>query len=378
LSKAKIHIVSFDIPYPANAGGAIDVYYKDKNLSEAGCEVYLHCYEYGSRTPQPILEQYCNKVWYYKRHTGLSGLSATMPYIVSSRKGDELLANLLLIDAPILFEGVHTTFYLSHPSLKDRLKLVRTQNVEQEYYKGLKGKATSLLSKVYFAYEAMMLSVYENKMSEADAFLTVSLYDQRFFAHKYPHKPVYFVPSFHSYSNVAIVVGRGDFCLYHANLGHPENQEVLQFLLQEVVPHSAIRFVIAGRNPSEQVINRCKELSNCALINNPDDEVMHQLIQDAHIHVLPTFQESGIKLKLLSSLFGGRYILVNKSMLFGTDFSNVCHIAETGKEFVSIINKLATVPFAQEDIEKRKIAMVRYTNSVNAQNIINILNANTQ
>jgi hypothetical protein len=166
----------------------------------------------------------------------------------------------------------------------------------------------------------------------------------------------------------------GDFCLYHANLGHPENREVLQFLLQEVVPYSNMRFVIAGRNAAPATIDRCKELTNCTLINNPDDAEMHRLIHEAHIHVLPTFQESGIKLKLLSSLFGGRHILVNKSMLFGTDFSNVCHIAETGKEFAAMINKLANIPFTQSDIENRTNALMKYTNSVNAQKIIDILN----
>lgn len=373
MNKTKIHIVSFDIPYPANYGGAIDVYYKVKNLSEAGCEVYLHCYEYGDRTPQRILDQYCKQVWYYKRQTGLSGVSFTKPYIVSSRNGEELLKNLLRVDAAILFEGVHTTYYLSHPALKDRLKLVRTQNVEQEYYRGLMGKATSLVSKAYFAVEAALLSVYENKMTDADAFLTVSLYDQRFFADKYPGIPAYFIPSFHSYNSVAVTPGMGDFCLYHANLGHPENREVLQFLLQEVVPYSNMRFVIAGRNAAPATINRCKELNNCMLKNNPDDAEMHRLIHEAHIHVLPTFQESGIKLKLLSSLFGGRHIVVNKSMLFGTDFSNVCHIAETGKGFAAMINKLATVPFTNEDMDNRKQALFQYTNSVNAQKIIDIL-----
>jgi hypothetical protein len=135
-----------------------------------------------------------------------------------------------------------------------------------------------------------------------------------------------------------------------------------------------MRFVIAGRNAAPATIDRCKELTNCTLINNPDDAEMHRLIHEAHIHVLPTFQESGIKLKLLSSLFGGRHILVNKSMLFGTDFSNVCHIAETGKEFAAMINKLATIPITQSDIENRTNVLMKYTNSVNAQKIIDILN----
>ncbi|MCX6283192.1 MAG: mannosyltransferase, partial [Bacteroidetes bacterium] len=40
-----LHIVSFDIPYPPDYGGVIDVYYKIKTLSEAGVKIHLHCFE---------------------------------------------------------------------------------------------------------------------------------------------------------------------------------------------------------------------------------------------------------------------------------------------------------------------------------------------
>ena len=42
-----LHIVSFDVPYPPDYGGAIDVYYKLKALHEEGIKIYLHCFEYG-------------------------------------------------------------------------------------------------------------------------------------------------------------------------------------------------------------------------------------------------------------------------------------------------------------------------------------------
>jgi hypothetical protein len=42
-----LHIISFDVPYPANYGGVIDVFYKLKNLHKAGVKIILHCFEYG-------------------------------------------------------------------------------------------------------------------------------------------------------------------------------------------------------------------------------------------------------------------------------------------------------------------------------------------
>ena len=42
-----LHIVSFDVPWPANYGGVIDVFYKVKALSAKGIRIHLHAFEYG-------------------------------------------------------------------------------------------------------------------------------------------------------------------------------------------------------------------------------------------------------------------------------------------------------------------------------------------
>ena len=119
-----IHIVSFDVPYPANYGGVIDVFYKLVNLHKAGVKIILHCMEYG-RGEQKELEKYCHKVYYYKRKTSFIHQLSPVPYIVKSRSSKELLNNLLLDDFPILFEGLHTCYYLSDKRLKNRFKIYR-------------------------------------------------------------------------------------------------------------------------------------------------------------------------------------------------------------------------------------------------------------
>ena len=42
----RLHIVSFDIPWPPNYGGIIDVFYKIRALHGAGVQIHLHCFEY--------------------------------------------------------------------------------------------------------------------------------------------------------------------------------------------------------------------------------------------------------------------------------------------------------------------------------------------
>lgn len=139
-----LHIVSLNIPLPANYGGVIDIWNKIKALSENGVKIHLHCFAYG-RQPVSELEDVCHSVNYYDRHTGLKSWFSTEPYIVKSRNNSELLENLIGFDAPILFEGLHTTHFINNKDLRNRVKIVRAHNVEHCYYKGLQKQEQNLL-----------------------------------------------------------------------------------------------------------------------------------------------------------------------------------------------------------------------------------------
>ena len=65
----KLHVVSFQVPFPPDYGGLIDVYYKLKALKEAGCSVVLHTYRY-EVAEQPDLLKVVDAVYYYERFTG--------------------------------------------------------------------------------------------------------------------------------------------------------------------------------------------------------------------------------------------------------------------------------------------------------------------
>ena len=65
-SNKEIHIVSFNIPYPANYGGVIDVFYKLKALRDLEIKIHLHAFKY-DRLESAELEKICESVSYYKR-----------------------------------------------------------------------------------------------------------------------------------------------------------------------------------------------------------------------------------------------------------------------------------------------------------------------
>jgi len=372
LSQNKLHIISFDVPYPPDYGGAIDVFYKVKALHDVGCTIYLHCYDYG-RGHASELEKYCEQVHYYERATGLGGISLTAPYIVFSRRDQSLLKNLQGIDAPILFEGIHTTYFLSHPTLKERLKVIRTHNIEYQYYTELARRESAFLKRMYYKTEAALLYKYETSLNKASAFLSLSITDNRFFQALYPNSRNCFIPPFHPYDSVNSITGKGKYCLYHGNLSHPENREAVIFLLKEVIPFTNAEFIIAGKKPSVDLQAICNEQPNCKLIPNPDLATMDELVKNAQVHVLPTFQRTGMKLKLLSALYGGRHVLVNDAMLSGTGLENACIVANDSKDLVSKINELMLLPFTEQDILSRIQQLLPYDKRENVLQILNVM-----
>ena len=49
-----LHVISFDIPWPVNYGGVIDVFYKITALAGLGVKIHLHCFEYGRKESKEL------------------------------------------------------------------------------------------------------------------------------------------------------------------------------------------------------------------------------------------------------------------------------------------------------------------------------------
>jgi len=366
-----LHIVSWDIPYPANYGGVIDVYWTLFHLHKAGVQITLHCFQYGARGPQHQLETLCRKVHYYRRETGLKGLSLSLPYIVSSRQDTQLVFNLTVDSDPILFEGIHTTFLLNSPELANRIKLVRPQNIEHEYYAQLATNSPWSLAKIYYGLESMLLRHYEKRLKSAQAFVTVAKQDTAFFELKYPNAAHCYIPSFQSNQNVCSVVGKGKYHLYHGNLSVTENIRSVKFLVDEVFAGTSHRLIIAGKDPTTEVL--AMQTDFIQVIANPDDAALHQLIQEAHVNVLPSFQTSGLKLKLLHALYVGRFCLVNEDMLVGTGLDATVVVANDAVSMRNAISQLSAASFTEHDAALRKETLRPYDVVKNALRLIEFI-----
>ena len=370
MSDQHLHIVSFDIPYPADYGGVIDVYFRIKALSEVGVKLHLHCFEYG-RSHSDKLDILCETVHYYKRAKSPRHAVSKLPFIVETRKNDELLQNLLKDTHPILFEGLHTTVYLKHKALKERLKLVRAHNIEHDYYKKLAESEKNAFKRLFFTAEAGKLERYESFLKNAEYILSISEKDQKHFDKLYGNSIL--INPFHSNTPIEIG-GKQEYAFYHGNLTVAENKNAIAFLINEVFPNTDIPLLIAGKGAAKAVKALQPKLKNLKVLDSPSAEVMLDLARNASVHVLPTFQSTGFKLKLLYSLFTAPVIIANAEMVAGTNLKSFCEIANTPQEMAALITKLHKSPLDKERIKTRfEYLRENFSNRDNALKIKSLL-----
>lgn len=369
-----LHIVAFDIPYPPNYGGVIDVFYKLKALHQKGIRIILHAFEYPGRDRSDELNKYCDRVYYYPRMLGFRYALSSRPYIVSSRKSKELLNNLLVDDHPILFEGMHSCYYMEHPKLAGRFKIYRESNIEHQYYFNLFKVDKNLFKKLYFLLASFKLMTYQKVLRHADLMLVVSEEDTEYLRKHFPMKDVVYLPSFHANTQVLAAPGRGNYALYNGNIEVPENAHAVKYLIKEIFNDLEIPLIVAGMNPPEAIVKLAGQHKNIEVVANPDDTKMFELIRDAHTNILVTFQATGLKLKLLNTLYNGRFCLVNDKMLNGTGLEKVCEIANTSQEFKNKLKTLFKKEFKTPEIKLRKqILENRYSNERNADRLISLV-----
>ncbi|MDZ4666056.1 MAG: glycosyltransferase family 1 protein [Bacteroidota bacterium] len=372
-----LHIISFDIPFPANYGGVIDVYYKLVWLHKLGVKIHLHCFEYG-REHSKELEKVCEKVYYYDRKTHLASLLSIVPYTVQSRISKKLRKRLLKDDSPILCEVLHTCYILKDAAFAKRFKIYRHSNIEHEYYQGLAKVEKNFFKRLYLKTEAWKLKRFEKIVVHANLILAVNQNDANYYRKQFPKVKTEYLPSFHSNGEVNIKPGSGNFILFHGNLSVAENNEAAKWLIQHVFSKISSRVIIAGLQPGEDLVKEIEKFDHIDLIANPTDPKMNELISTAHTHVLHTAQATGLKLKLLNVLFTGRHIICNQHMIEGSGVlvNSSINIANTAQEMISKIEEVRSLSFTEALITARKEITQPFNNQINAQKLVNLLPQN--
>lgn len=369
-----LHIVSFNVPWPANFGGVMDVFYRLRALSRAGLRIHLHCYTYG-RPAAPELESLCAEVHYYRRDMSPLRQLDSRPFIVSSRCNKEPKKRLLQDRYPILLEGLHCCSLLEDESLlQGRTVMVRAHNIEADYYSRLAHSERHLLRRAYLALDAAKIKRYEPVLQRAAAVFAISEADQQGLL-KMGCREVRLVTGGHPYDQVTASAGRGDYALYHGQLSVAENIRAVEWLITNVFSGSDHRLVVAGLNPAASLHRLVERHPNVSLVDSPDDHAMQRLVADAQVNILRTDQPTGMKIKLLHALFCGRHCLVNSPMVAGTGLGDLCCVADTAEAMRSELNRLMQTDFSIGDAAIRADRLSPYITANAVRPILDFVSA---
>jgi hypothetical protein len=194
----------------------------------------------------------------------------------------------------------------------------------------------------------------------------VARYKSEFEAENISYLPV-FIPS----ADITSRQGNGCYCLYHGNLSVAENEKAAVWLLKNVFNDLQVPFVIAGKSPSARLQKYSGEHPHCCLVSDPSDEEMQDIVGKAQVHVIPSFNSTGIKLKLLNALFNGRHCLVNAEAVGESRLARLCHIGADAGDFKKKIIELFDRPFSMDEVRCRsELLHQEYNNQKNADTLI--------
>ncbi len=351
-----LHIVAFAVPYPANYGGAIDVWNRVRALHHEGVNIMLHCFVYSSFRPHDAIKEVAGEVYYYPRINWPALLSPGQPYIVSSRKNPILFSRLNKDRAPILFEGIHTTGFLDE--LKGRKLMLRAHNIEHKYYAEL-ARESYRFHYLFFQREALALERYEcNKASSFDAVFAISTQDEQWYSQK-GAKSV-FMPVYHGFDEITIPEGRGEYLLYQGDLSIDMNQKALIELLKNIPQDAKYPIVVAGRSGERAFEEKLLKYPNFRREIDVSEEKMAELIQDAQVIIIHSRHPSGMKVKIFPALYQGRFIAANENSITHTNLDKALHIYNNVKEVGLLLKRLWPLEFTTSHIAERSAILSQF------------------
>ncbi len=256
--------------------------------------------------------------------------------------------------------------------MKNKILILRTHNIEHEYYKGLTRAESSLFSKIFFFTEARKLKRYESNLPENINIAAISDADSGYFSQQ--KHLTFHLPPFHPWEKVTCLTDKGKHILVHGDLSVPANICSVEYLVNKLLGKIPFQVIIAGKDPAPRLLKIVKNYNNINLLANPDESTMLELVRQSQINLIHSFQSTGIKLKLLTALFNGRHCIANPKAVQNSGLDNLCHIGQNIEKMKDLLYQLMEVPFTEEDIKKRETVLMKYySNKENAKKLYDMI-----
>jgi hypothetical protein len=231
-----------------------------------------------------------------------------------------------------------------------------------------------MFKKIYYLHESTLLHQYEKKIADRVPILAVSDKDTEVYRKEFGAEQISTLPVFLPFEEVRSKEGTGCFCLYQGNLSVAENEQVVAWLLKKVFHCLEVPLIVTGKDPSVRLSRLIAQYPHVCLIANPSEQEIQDLITKAQINILPSFNCTGVKLKLLNALFNGRHCIVNEDAARSTGLESICHIGNDAESIQQLITSLFEQPFtAEEIVDRKEVLNHRYDNEENVRRLIGMI-----
>jgi hypothetical protein len=152
-----------------------------------------------------------------------------------------------------------------------------------------------------------------------------------------------------------------------------DNYQIIIDVLSNELKNCQHKIIIAGKNPSKTLVDFVQGKSNIQLVENPTNEEMEDLIVNAHICLAIAKNPSGVKLKLINSMYRGRFIFANEHAFVGSVLCD-CVVNISDNNVLELLDKYMQQTFTQIEIDKRTTVLAeQYDNLKNAQKIVDLI-----
>ncbi|GEJ44982.1 hypothetical protein CRS_15900 [Chryseobacterium sp. ON_d1] len=348
----ELHIISFNYPYPPSYGGIIDVYYKIKALSDLRIRIHLHCFiDQIPETVDPEVKEITETIFFYKKKRNPLLYFSGIPFAAAIRDSDLLLKNLEKIKAPILFEGLQTTYIAKFLKDKEYQLYLRYHNNESEYYKGLSLSEKNIFKKIIYKIESLKYSGYQKKLlKKFEAVFCLS--EKEYHEVESYSANAHLIHIFHGNESVKILDTKGKYFLFHGDLTTADNKRALNETIDLFKTLPQYHLVVASDRASEDIKRKISTVENISLAPIQTNENLHRLLKDAQANILISYQNSGTKVKLFNTLYNSRFVIINGNI---TDDSVLMNLCLYGADMNEIRQQIITSAEKEyHDTEKRK------------------------
>lgn len=221
-----------------------------------------------------------------------------------------------------------------------------SHNIDYLYFKNMSKEARNPVEKFfyYFSYKKLK-NIEVDFIKSVDNIVSVSKHEVEYLRKINPRANVFWIPPLIPELKLNKEEKLCDFddklknyqykILFTGSLGIPQNVKPTIWFAKEVFPIIKNKlnacFIIAGKNPSKEIINLSKR--NNDIILYPNVPSMTQLYKISDLVVVPLFSSSGIKLKLIEALKYEKKVVARPEALLGAGLEKLVPNAREPQEF---------------------------------------------